>query len=40
MTCPNCKIKIICKKHEVVICRCGAKLMLIEVNKTKQLVEV
>ncbi len=28
------------KKHQIVQCKCGAKLMLIEMNKIKQLVDL
>ena len=41
MKCLNCKIEIgNPKKHQVTNCRCGTKLMLIEINKVKILVDL
>ena len=41
MKCLNCQIEIGSpKKYEVTNCRCGAKLMLIEINKVKTLVDL
>lgn len=41
MKCINCKEEIgNPKKYQVVECKCGAKLMLIEIKKTKQLTDL
>lgn len=41
MKCKNCKQEIgQPKKYEVINCKCGARLMLVEIRKVKQLVEV
>ena len=41
MKCSNCKSEVgQPKKYNVINCKCGTKLMLIEINKVKQLVEV
>ena len=42
MNCPTCKaeIKINPKKHRVFTCKCGANLMLIEIKKNKQLIDL
>lgn len=41
MRCVNCKTEIgNPKKHKIIDCRCGSKLMLIEINKVKQLVDL
>lgn len=38
MICPKCKVKVHLKKYQVYDCRCGSRLMLIEINK-KQTIE-
>lgn len=41
MKCINCKVEIgQPKKHEVIDCRCGSKLMLMVINGEKQLVDL
>lgn len=41
MKCLNCKVEIgEQKKYKVVNCRCGTKLMLIEINKEKRLIDL
>lgn len=41
MICPECKNKIgQLKKYQIYECRCGAKLMCIEINKRKEIVNL
>lgn len=40
MICPNCKREIIIAKYKIVNCKCGRTLMLAEINKVKQLIDV
>lgn len=40
MKCPSCGRAINAKKYEVVNCSCGKKLIIIEINKIKQVVDV
>lgn len=41
MKCPKCAKEIRePKKHKVIDCNCGAKLMLIEISKRKELVNL
>ncbi len=40
MKCPNCNKKIMLHKNSVLKCICGRVLMLIEINKAKQIVDV
>lgn len=40
MICPNCKRKIVTKKYAIFKCICGRTLMLIEINKVKEIVDI
>lgn len=40
MQCPNCSREIIVAKYKIVNCKCGRTLMLAEINKVKQLIDV
>lgn len=40
MKCPNCSREISTKKYAIHRCICGRILMLIEINKVKQIVDV
>ena len=40
MNCPNCKRPVTTKKYEMFKCICGRVLMMIEVNKVKQITDV
>lgn len=41
MKCPKCYREIgQPKKYEITECKCGAKLMLVEINKKKELVNL
>jgi len=41
MKCLNCEIEIgEPKKHKIVSCKCGSTLMVIEINKGKQLIDL
>lgn len=40
MFCPNCKKEIGPKKYAIFNCICGKTLMLIEINKIKQIIDV
>lgn len=41
MKCPSCKTKIgDLKKYKIHECKCGGKLMCIEINKKKELVDL
>ncbi len=33
MKCPKCRRKIYIKKNQFVDCKCGARLMAVEINK-------
>ena len=39
MNCPNCNIEILhLKKNQYLRCKCGKDVMLVEINKKKELV--
>ena len=38
--CPGCRRAIQGKKNKLVYCQCGKALMIIEINKIKQIVDV
>lgn len=40
MICPKCGRTIITTKYAILKCVCGRTLMLIEINKVKQVVDV
>lgn len=41
MNCPKCGIELgQLKKYQIVDCSCGEKLMLIEINKKKELIKL
>lgn len=40
MKCPNCSRAIATKKYAIFTCACGNTLMLIEINKVKEIVDV
>lgn len=41
MKCINCEVEIgDPKKYQIIDCKCGSKLMLIEINKVKQLIDL
>lgn len=40
MNCPNCKREIDEKKNKIVNCSCGNKLIIVEINKVKQIIDV
>ena len=40
MKCPNCYRNIISSKYAMVKCVCGRVLMIIEINKIKQIMDV
>lgn len=40
MNCPNCNKKVDSKKNAIFKCVCGKTLMLVEINKVKQIVDV
>lgn len=40
MKCPNCKRQVTIKKYAIFKCICGRTLMLIELNKVKQIVDL
>ena len=41
MICPKCKTKITeSKKHKLINCECGSTLMIVEINKIKQIVDL
>ena len=40
MNCPNCKREVVSKKNAIFNCVCGRTLMIIEINKVKQIVDV
>ncbi|MEY8415326.1 hypothetical protein AAK964_03425 [Tissierella praeacuta] len=39
MNCPKCNRSVTTKKYELFYCLCGKILMVIEVNKTKMVVD-
>lgn len=39
MKCPECKREVTTRKYELFYCHCGKVLMVIEVNKTKMVVD-
>lgn len=40
MNCPNCNREITTKKYALYKCFCGKTLMMIEINKVKEIVDV
>lgn len=40
MFCPNCNIKVDSQKYAMFKCMCGKTLMMVEINKVKQIVDV
>jgi len=40
MNCPNCNRKVEGKKNQIINCLCGKKLMIIEINKVKEVVDI
>ncbi|MDR7870339.1 MAG: hypothetical protein RIN55_05735 [Tissierellaceae bacterium] len=40
MNCPNCYREVTTKKYAIFQCICGRTLMLIEINKVKQILDV
>ncbi|MBC8589360.1 hypothetical protein [Paratissierella segnis] len=40
MNCPNCKREVVSKKNAIFKCVCGRTLIIVEINKIKQIVDV
>lgn len=40
MKCPKCNKKIDIKKNKTVDCRCGAKLLAVEINKKLEIFDL
>lgn len=40
MICPNCSREVLIAKYKIVNCKCKRTLMLVEINKVKQLIDV